>query len=46
MAEKKQYNYGKELTIIDHKMWRSTNSDTSPEFARYLANYRSIRRHA
>lgn len=38
--------YGFESTIIDHKMWRSTNSDTSPEFARYLANYRSIRRHA
>lgn len=25
--------------ITDHKAWRSGNSDTSPEFAGYLANY-------
>ena len=37
--------YGFESTIIDHKMWRSGNSDTSPEFARYLANYRDHRTH-
>lgn len=29
--------------IIDHKMWRSGNSDTSPEFANYLANYQQTR---
>lgn len=33
-------------TIIDHKMWRTGNSDTSPEFAGYLANYRDHRTHA
>ena len=38
--------YGFESTIIDHKAWRSGNSDTSPEFAQYLANYKSLRRHA
>lgn len=32
-------HYGFESEIIDHKAWRSGNSDTSPEFARYLANY-------
>ncbi len=32
--------FGTKSTIIDHKMWRSGNSDTSPEFAGYLANYR------
>ena len=32
-------------TIIDHKMWRSGNSDTSAEFATYLANYRDHRTH-
>jgi len=31
--------------IIDHKTWRSGNSDTSEEFAQYLANYRVNRRH-
>ena len=31
--------------IIDHKMWRTGNSDTSEEFAQYLANYRANRRH-
>lgn len=33
-------------TIIDHKMWRTGNSDTSPEFAGYLASYRDHRSHA
>lgn len=37
--------YGSESTIIDHKMWRSGNSDTSAEFATYLANYRDHRTH-
>lgn len=37
--------YGFESTIIDHKMWRIGNSDTSKEFARYLANYRDHRTH-
>jgi hypothetical protein len=32
-------------TIIDHKMWRSTNSDTSAAFASYLANYEKYRTH-
>ena len=32
-------------TIIDHKMWRAGNSDTNPEFATYLANYRDHRTH-
>ena len=38
--------YGSESTIIDHKMWRSGNSDTSAEFATYLANYRDHRTHS
>lgn len=38
--------YGNESTIIDHKMWRSGNSDTSAEFATYLANYRDHRTHS
>ena len=38
-------HYGFQSPIIDHKMWRSTNSDTSAEFAKYLANYRIFRRH-
>lgn len=38
--------YGFESQIIDHKMWRTGNSDTSEEFAEYLANYQSIRKHA
>jgi N-acetyl-anhydromuramyl-L-alanine amidase AmpD len=38
--------YGFESTIIDHKAWRSGNSDTSPEFAEYLSNYQNHRRHA
>lgn len=37
--------FGKESTIIDHKMWRSGNSDTSAEFAEYLANYQDHRTH-
>ena len=37
--------YGFESTIIDHKMWAYGNSDTSPEFAGYLANYQTQRHH-
>ena len=37
--------YGFESQIIDHKMWRTTNSDTSDEFAVYLANYQDHRTH-
>ncbi len=37
--------YGKESTIIDHKTWRTSNSDTSAEFATYLANYEDHRTH-
>ena len=37
--------YGFASTIIDHKMWRSGNSDTSEAFAGYLANYRDHRTH-
>lgn len=33
-------------TIIDHKTWRASNSDTSPEFAGYLASYQERRTHA
>ncbi len=32
--------------IIDHKAWRASNSDTSAEFAGYLANYQDHRAHA
>lgn len=32
--------------IVDHKMWRSSNSDTSMEFANYLKNYQKKRKHA
>ena len=35
--------YGFESQIIDHKAWRSGNSDTSPEFAQYLANLQDHR---
>ena len=38
--------YGFESQIIDHKAWRSGNSDTSPEFAQYLANYQDHRTHS
>ena len=37
--------YGFESAIIDHKAWRTGNSDTSPEFAEYLANYQDHRTH-
>lgn len=37
--------YGFESSIIDHKLWRTGNSDTSPEFADYLANYQDHRTH-
>ena len=37
--------YGFESEIIDHKAWRTGNSDTSPEFATYLANYQDHRTH-
>ena len=37
--------YGFESTIIDHKMWAIGNSDTSPDFAGYLENYRRYRHH-
>ncbi len=37
--------YGMESTIIDHKAWRTGNSDTSDEFAIYLANYQDHRTH-
>ncbi len=37
--------YGFESTIIDHKDWRSGNTDTSPEFAPYLENYKATRTH-
>lgn len=37
--------YGFESAIIDHKAWRTGNSDTSPEFAGYLANYQDHRTH-
>ena len=37
--------YGFESAIVDHKAWRSGNSDTSPEFAAYLANYQDHRTH-
>lgn len=31
--------------IIDHKAWRTGNSDTSAEFAGYLSNYQDHRTH-
>lgn len=37
--------YGFESTIIDHKAWRTDNSDTSLEFAQYLQNYQTLRNH-
>lgn len=37
--------YGFESKIIDHKAWRSGNSDMSPEFAAYLDNYQKTRTH-
>lgn len=38
--------YGFESQIIDHKAWRSGNSDTSKEFATYLDSYQAKRTHA
>ena len=37
--------YGFESTIIDHKGWRTGNSDTSPQFAEYLASYQACGTH-
>ena len=37
--------YGFESQIIDHKAWRSGNSDTSEEFAKYLKSYQRKRTH-
>ncbi|MDR1421528.1 MAG: N-acetylmuramoyl-L-alanine amidase [Coriobacteriales bacterium] len=37
--------YGFESSITDHKAWAVGNSDTSPEFAEYLANYQQYRTH-
>ena len=37
--------YGMESQIIDHKAWRSGNSDISPEFEAYLVNYQDHRTH-
>ena len=37
--------YGKKSRIIDHKMWRLSNGDTSDEFAGYLENYMDHRKH-
>ena len=39
------YYGGNAGQIIDHKAWRSGNSDTSKEFADYLANYQDHRTH-
>lgn len=38
--------YGFESEIIDHKAWRSGNSDTSEEFAEHLAHYQTYRKHS
>lgn len=37
--------YGRSSAIIDHKDWRTGNSDTSAEFAGYLENYKASRTH-
>lgn len=37
--------YGFQSSIIDHKAWRTTNSDTSVEFATYLHSYQTTRTH-
>lgn len=37
--------YGFPSTIIDHKEWRSGNSDCSKEFDPYMENYRQTRTH-
>lgn len=38
-------HYGFESKIIDHKSWRTGNSDTSKEFAKYFKNYKKTRTH-
>ena len=37
--------YGFESAIIDHKAWRSGNSDTSAAFKPYLKSYQKRRTH-
>lgn len=37
--------YGFKSTIIDHKEWRPSNSDTDSKFATYLNNYKTLRHH-
>ncbi len=37
--------YGLESEVIDHKAWRTGNSDCSAEFEPYLANLRATRTH-
>ena len=37
--------YGFKSTIIDHKDWRPSNSDTDSKFASYLNNYKKLRHH-
>jgi len=37
--------YGSQSTIIDHKMWRTTNSDCSEQFEPYLRNLQNTRTH-
>lgn len=37
--------YGTQSKIIDHKAWRSGNSDTSKEFQDYLESYQNHRTH-
>lgn len=37
--------YGFKSTIIDHKEWRPSNSDTDANFATYLSNYKTLRHH-
>lgn len=37
--------YGFESAIIDHKDWRTGNSDTSGAFSTYLSNYKTARTH-
>jgi N-acetyl-anhydromuramyl-L-alanine amidase AmpD len=37
--------FGFESTIITHKEWRTSNSDTSREFEPYLKNYKKQRSH-
>lgn len=39
------YYGGNAGRIIDHKTWRTTNSDTSAEFAEYFENYQNSRTH-